>query len=75
MSDCIFCKIANGEIPTNSVYEDADFRVILDANPANPGHCLVLPKKHGKDIFELDIDTVARLTQLQKERRRLLKRP
>ena len=60
MSDCIFCKIANGEIPTNTVYEDADFRVILDANPANPGHSLVLPKKHGADIFELDEETVAK---------------
>lgn len=57
--DCIFCKLANGEIPTNTVYEDANYRVIMDANPANPGHALVLPKKHGKDIFELDAETVA----------------
>ncbi len=67
MSDCIFCKIANGEIPTNTVYEDADFRVILDANPANPGHCLVLPKKHGADIFELDADTVAKAHAVAKK--------
>lgn len=57
--DCIFCKIACGEIPSNTVYEDADFRVILDAAPANPGHCLVLPKKHGANIFELDNELVA----------------
>lgn len=54
MSDCIFCKLANGEIPTNTIYEDNDFRVILDAAPANLGHCLVLPKSHGADIFEMD---------------------
>lgn len=67
MSDCIFCKIANGEIPTNTVYEDDDFRVILDANPANKGHSLVLPKKHGKDIFELDADTVAKAHSVAKK--------
>lgn len=53
MNDCIFCKLANGEIPTNTVFEDENFRVILDAAPANLGHCLVLPKSHAKDIFEM----------------------
>lgn len=56
--DCIFCKIAVGEIPSNTVYEDDNFRVILDAAPANPGHCLVLPKNHAADIFELDGELV-----------------
>ena len=73
MSDCIFCKIANGEIPTNTVYEDADFRVILDANPSNPGHSLVLPKKHGKDIFELDAETVAKAHAVAKKTAEALK--
>ncbi len=59
MSDCIFCKIAEGEIPSNTVYEDDSFRVILDLNPANEGHCLVIPKKHAEDIFELDSQTAA----------------
>lgn len=58
MNDCIFCKIAKGEIPSNTVYENDSFRVILDINPANEGHCLIIPKKHGKDIFELDNETV-----------------
>ena len=58
MSDCIFCKIANGEIPTNTVYENEKFRVILDAAPANEGHCLVLPKKHAANNFELDEETL-----------------
>ena len=42
--DCIFCKLANGEIPTNSIYEDEDFKVIMDASPASKGHCIILPK-------------------------------
>ena len=53
MSDCIFCKIANGEIPSNTVYENENFRVILDISPANLGHCLVIPKLHSENIFEM----------------------
>ena len=41
--DCIFCKLANGDIPTNTVYEDNDFRAILDMGPAAKGHTLLLP--------------------------------
>ena len=44
--DCIFCKIANGEIPSATVYEDSICRVILDVNPANKGHALIIPKEH-----------------------------
>ena len=51
--DCIFCKLANGEIPTNSIYEDDDFKVILDAAPATKGHSLIIPKQHYKDMFEI----------------------
>ena len=40
--NCIFCKLANGDIPTNTVYEDEEFRVILDASPATRGHALIL---------------------------------
>ena len=50
-ADCIFCKIANGEIPSGTVYEDEDFRVILDISPAAKGHCLILPKQHGKNLL------------------------
>ena len=46
MADCIFCKIANGEIPAATLYEDDDFRVILDLGPGSKGHSLVLPKAH-----------------------------
>ncbi len=55
MSDntCIFCKIAAGEIPSKTLYEDEDFRVILDLGPATKGHALILPKNHYKDLYEL----------------------
>lgn len=52
--DCIFCKIANGEIPSETIYEDEDFRVILDLEPAARGHALLLPKEHYGDVCELD---------------------
>jgi len=51
--DCIFCKIANGEIPSNTVYEDNDFRAFLDLSPASEGHTLVVTKEHFDDLFEL----------------------
>ena len=56
--NCIFCKLANGEIPTATLYEDEDFRVILDASPASKGHALILPKEHYANLYELD-DEVA----------------
>ncbi len=45
-SDCIFCKMVNGQIPTNKVYEDDDILAFYDINPAAPVHFLVIPKKH-----------------------------
>ena len=51
--DCIFCKIANGEIPSATVYEDEFFRGILDIAPAAKGHVILLPKNHAADLFEL----------------------
>lgn len=53
LDNCIFCKIANGEIPSASLYEDEDFRVILDLGPASKGHALILPKEHAANIYEL----------------------
>ena len=53
MSDCIFCKIGAGEIPSATIYEDDEFRVILDLGPASFGHALVIPKEHYKDIIEI----------------------
>lgn len=62
--DCIFCKIANGEIPSSTVYEDEDFRVILDLGPAAKGHALILPKEHLKDVCELDPAVAAKVLPL-----------
>ena len=60
---CIFCKIANGEIPSATLYEDEDFRVILDLGPASKGHALILPKEHYKDLYHLD-DEITKLTEV-----------
>ena len=57
MENCIFCKIANGEIPSATLYEDEDFRVILDLGPASKGHALILPKALAADIYELPDET------------------
>lgn len=64
--DCIFCKIANGEIPSKTLYEDEDFRVILDLGPATRGHALILPKEHADNLYELPEDTAAKTFVLAK---------
>jgi len=63
-SNCIFCKLANGDIPTNSIYEDEDFNVILDVSPATKGHALVLPKQHYANIYEIDADVLAKAVKV-----------
>lgn len=65
-ANCIFCKLANGEIPTNRIYEDDDFSVILDASPATRGHALILPKEHFKDLYEIEEQTAAKVLPLAK---------
>lgn len=52
-SNCIFCKIANGEIPSKTLYEDDSFRVILDISPASKGHAIILVKNHAENIYNL----------------------
>lgn len=66
-NNCIFCKIANGEIPSRTLYEDADFRVIMDLAPATKGHSLILPKEHYKNIYEIADDTAAKVLPLAKK--------
>ena len=63
-NNCIFCKLANGDIPTNSIYEDDNFNVILDNAPATKGHALVLPKNHYADIYEIDPEVLGRAIQV-----------
>ncbi len=65
--NCIFCKLANGIIPTNAIYEDEEFKVILDASPATEGHALILPKEHYANIFEIPEDVLANVAKLSKK--------
>jgi len=65
--DCIFCKIANGDIPSKTLYEDDEFRVILDLGPATKGHALILPKDHFANLYELPDETAAKVMQLAKK--------
>lgn len=67
MENCIFCKIANGEIPSATLYEDEEFRVILDLGPASKGHALILPKKHAADLYEIPDETAAKAMLLAKK--------
>ena len=64
MGDCIFCKIANGEIPSATVYETPECRVILDLAPANQGHALILTKEHYDNIYQLDEETAGKVFSL-----------
>ena len=65
--NCIFCKIAAGEIPSATLYEDDDFRVILDIEPASKGHALILPKDHYANLYELPEETAADVMKLAKK--------
>ncbi|MCI9438524.1 MAG: HIT family protein [Lachnospiraceae bacterium] len=65
--DCIFCKIANGEIPSRTLYEDEKFRVILDLGPVTRGHALLLPKDHASDLFELPEEIVSAVLTVAKK--------
>ena len=64
---CIFCKLANGVFPTNSIYEDEDFSVILDASPATKGHALILPKEHYDNVYEMPDALLEKTIKLAKK--------
>lgn len=64
--NCIFCKIIGGEIPSHTLYEDEQFKVILDVNPATRGHALILPKEHYANLYELPEDTASDAMKLAK---------
>lgn len=65
--DCIFCKIAAGEIPSATLYEDDDFRVILDLGPASKGHALILPKEHYRNLYDIDEEILGKAALLAKK--------
>ena len=72
-SDCIFCKIANGEIPSKTLYEDDSFRVILDISPASKGHAIILPKNHASNIYELSNEDAGKIMIVAKKVATVLK--
>ena len=59
--DCIFCKIANGDIPVDAIYEDDLVKVIFDAGPASEGHVLIIPKSHADGIYDLTDEQAERI--------------
>ena len=67
MENCIFCKIAAGEIPSATLYEDEEFRVILDLGPASKGHALILSKQHYANLYELPDELAEKVIRLAKK--------
>jgi histidine triad (HIT) family protein len=67
MSDCIFCKIVNHELPCFKVYEDELVLAFLNINPVTDGHTLIIPKKHYENIFEIDEETIERVGSVSKK--------
>lgn len=65
--DCIFCKIAKGEIPSKKIFEDDLVMVIMDANPSVDGHVLIIPKKHYTDYQELDSNITTHIFEVAKK--------
>ena len=65
--NCIFCKIANGEIPSATLYEDDDFRVILDLSPGSKGHSLILPKAHYANLYEMPDELLGKAMAVAKK--------
>lgn len=67
MEDCIFCKIAEGVLPSTKIYEDEIFLAFMDINPLGPGHCLLIPKAHYEDIFSIPEDVIKELAAVNKK--------
>lgn len=65
--NCIFCKIANGDVPSKTLHEDDHFRVILDLGPATKGHALILPKEHYANLYDLPEELAGEAMKLAKK--------
>ena len=65
--NCIFCKIAAGEIPSRKIYEDKDLIAIMDLNPTSKGHSLIIPKEHCTNIYDIDEDIAAKVMKTAKK--------
>lgn len=72
MDNCIFCKIAKGEIPSKIIYEDEIVKAYLDINPTSTGHTLIIPKKHFTDLDDIDIETISHIMVVAKKIKKLL---
>jgi len=72
MEDCLFCKINKGEVDSLTIYEDDSIRVLLDAFPNSTGHTLIIPKKHFKDLDDIDMETLSYIFKKAKEIKVLL---
>lgn len=71
--DCIFCKLANGDIPTNALYEDDLVKAIFDLSPASEGHIIILTKEHFDNLFSLDDETASHLFKVAKKLAKAIK--
>lgn len=67
MSDCIFCKIVKGEIPADKIYEDETSLAFLDITPINPGHILLIPKEHYKNIYDMPDEVLSKMAPIIKK--------
>lgn len=65
--NCIFCKLANGEIPSYKIYEDDTILAFLDVNPVSPGHTLIIPKKHTLDLTTIDNNILFQILNKSKD--------
>lgn len=65
--NCVFCKIAKGDIPSKVLYEDDEFKVILDLGPATKGHALILPKNHYRNLYEIPDEAAGKVMLLAKK--------
>ena len=66
MENCIFCKIVKGEISSAKIWEDEKVFVFLDINPLSKGHCLIIPKKHSENIFDIEEETLKEIIKTAK---------
>lgn len=66
MNKCIFCKIISGDIPSSALYEDEDYKAIMDISPASRGHVIILSKKHFANLFDLEDDVARKLLLVAK---------
>ena len=72
MKDCLFCNIIKGEQSSYTLYEDDDLKVIMDAFPNSPGHTLIIPKEHYKDLDDIDIELLTKILKKAKDIKKLL---